>query len=718
MTDAAMAILKARYLRDGETPKEMFRRVAEAVAKALPEHKRSGLVGQWATIMERGWFLPNSPTLMNAGGEIGQLAACFVLPVDDSLSGIFDAVKSAALVHQSGGGTGFDFSKLRPEGDMVRSTRGVASGPVAFMQTFNVATEAIKQGSKRRGANMGVLRVDHPDIERFIKCKAEDGVLSNFNISVGLTDEFMEAATSWGSYELVNPRTGKAVKTCDAALVLEWIVRGAWRNGEPGVLFLDAIERGNPTPHLGRLEATNPCGEQPLLPYEACNLGSVNLGAMYMDDASAVPPSVDGDSTILEHINWVRLSRVVRLAVQFLDCCIDVGRYPLGQIAEAVRRTRKIGLGFMGLADLLIRLRVPYDSEEGVMVAGAVAEFIRQEAVEQSRLLAEELGPYPAFTGDGVPQRNATLTTVAPTGTISMVADASSGCEPLFGVAFEKRGVLGGDTLVQVNAPFVEMAKQYGFYSEELMRKIAVNGGSVQGLDEVPLSAQRLLRTALEIDWGWHVRMQSTIQAHVDNAVSKTINLPNDAPVEDVRSAIVGAWMQGCKGLTLYRSGSRETEVITVGPRPAPTATQVPAARPDVLEGSTRRLSTPCGTLWVTVNTHEGQPFEVFCQIGRAGSDVGAFTEAVARLISLALRCGVPLDEIVNQLRGIGGSGQVGFGPNAVRSVPAAIAQALESVGGVTPEPDTRDLCPECGAYSLVRESGCKHCESCGYSAC
>lgn len=724
-------ILAQRYLRrkdDGtmETMDDMFRRVARAAARAWPGNDREE---EFFGMMKRMEFLPNSPTLMNAGTEEAQNAACFVLPVEDSLDGIFDSVKAAALVHKSGGGTGFDFSKLRPSGADVRSTGGVASGPVSFMQVFNAATEAIKQGGKRRGANMGILRVDHPNIEEFITCKDDSAVLTNFNISVGITDEFMTAAAANTAYNLIDPRTGKPVGTRSANEVLQLIAAQAWKNGEPGMVFLDTIERDNPTPALGKISATNPCGEQPLLPYEACHLGSINLsqfcGASSIEPlarviGSAQAKTLTKDVEALQYIDWVRLQDTVHLAVDFLDSIIDASVYPLEEITEAVRKTRKIGLGFMGLADLFALLGVRYDSEAAETIAEVIANFITSEARLASHGLALQRGSFPAWEQSKYdkPMRNATVTTVAPTGTISMIANCSSGCEPLFGVAYIKRQILGSGTMAQVSPIFENEAKTRGFHSEELMMRIAENGGSVTDIAEIPQDVKDRFRTALEIPWEWHVRLQAAVQRGTDNAVSKTINMPNGATVEDVKAAYLQAWKSGCKGITVYRSGSREIEVVsTASKTQAEEATHeiMPQERPETLMGTTRRMATPTGTLWVTVNQHEGKPFEVFCQIGRAGSDVYAFTEAIARLVSLALRSGVDVESIVGQLAGIGGNGKVGFGPKAVLSVPDAIAKALAA----TPATIVRhDLCPECGDYTLIREAGCTHCTSCGYSAC
>ncbi len=738
LTPEAMTILESRYLlkdKEGniiETPEQMCLRLAREAARAGVRYQgtresEDERVRLFYWLLVDGLFSPNSPTWMNAGTANSQNAACFVLPVEDSLPQIFDAVRAAALIHQSGGGTGFDFSKLRPKGDVVRSTGGVASGPVSFMSVFNAATETIKQGGKRRGANIGILRVDHPDIESFITCKQDNAALANFNISVGITDSFMQAVEDDAQYELINPRSKQATGARHARDIFTKIVNHAWRNGEPGVVFLDRLEENNPTPALGRITATNPCGEQPLLPYEACHLGSVNLQRMYReepvsDDALAQELSPSGSFTEvcrnvlaseIRHIDWPLLRTTVHGAVDFLDSIIDVSEYPLPEIGQMVRTTRKIGLGFMGLADLLILLGVEFASEKAELLAEAVSRFVTYEARLKSEQMAAERGPFPAFAESRYaemgepPLRNATVTTVAPTGTISMVANASSGCEPLFGVAFTKLNVLGGKSLTQVNSLFLEDAKKRGIYSEELMEKIAENGGSLSGIAGIPDDMAVLYRTALEISWEWHVRIQAAVQRGIDNAVSKTINLPGNATCDDVRAAFTLAHRLRCKGITVYRSGSREVEVISTKakaeapgiapPRledlcepPTPRGRKPytvddtlwgrlqPIDRPETLCGITKRIATPSGTLWATMNLYDHRPFEMFCQIGRAGTDIYAFTESIARLISLALRAGVDPGEIARQLRGIGGSGQVGFGPNKVLSVPDAIGRMLE----------------------------------------
>ena len=731
LTPDAMTILESRYLlrnKEGaitETPEQMCARVAREAAKAGARYEgckedAEQRFRRFYYMLIEGLFSPNSPTWMNAGTPNPQNAACFVLPVEDSLSKIFDAVKNAALIHQSGGGTGFDFSSLRPAGDVVRSTGGVASGPVSFMAVFNSATETIKQGGKRRGANIGILRVDHPDIESFITCKEDNNTLVNFNISVALTDLFMKAVEEGAEYEIFNPRDGKPVGKKDARAIFHKLVAHAWKNGEPGIVFLDRINSDNPTPGLGRISATNPCGEQPLLPYEACNLGSINLQKVFKETESDTDvldrdylPEGLADACEAEmmpeirKVDWALLSDVVRNSVDFLDSIIDVSEYPIKEISDRVRTTRKVGLGMMGFADLLILLGLPYGSAKSELMARLISNFITGEARIESARLAAERGPFPAFEGSafdvlgGPAMRNATVTTVAPTGTISMIANASSGCEPLFGVAFTKQNVLGGKQLTQTNPIFIEDLKRRGLLSDELTAKVADNGGSVRGIAEIPDDMKELYRTALEIPWEWHVRIQAAIQSGTENAVSKTINMMNDASPEDVGKAYMLAYRLGCKGLTVYRSGSREIEVISSGqqkkleggareeeshkPYTVPCSLWgmvKPIDRPEELAGITKRVATPSGTLWATLNMYADRPFDIFCQILRAGTYIYAFTESIARLISLCLRAGVDPSEIVKQLRGIGGSGHTGFGPNKVLSVPDAIGRMLEQAIG------------------------------------
>ncbi len=732
---AALRVLEERYLakRNGkpiETADEMCRRVAQAVAEAERLHGQGTMTAEEAAeafydLMVSRKFLPNSPTLMNAGkGNGQQLSACFVLPVEDSMEGIFDALKYAAIIHKSGGGTGFSFSRLRPEGSEVSTTQGVASGPVSFMKVFDAATESVKQGGTRRGANMGILRVDHPDILKFIECKLDGGV-TNFNISVAATDAFMKALAEDGEYDLVAPHTGQVVGRLRAREVFDRICRAAWASGDPGMIFIDRINRSaaNPTPELGLIEATNPCGEQPLLPFEACNLGSVNLSLMVTEDW-------DG-------IDWAELERVVRLSVRFLDDVIDVNPYPLPQIHEMVKGNRRIGLGVMGWADLLFKLGIPYDSEAALELAEEVMAFINRVGHDESARLAQERGPFPnwprSIYRDSQPLRNATVTTIAPTGTISIIADCSSGIEPAFALAYTHRA--NGRELEFVNPVFKEAARRRGFDSPELMSALA-RQGTLRGLD-VPDDVRRVFVTAMEIDPEWHVRMQAAFQRHTDNAVSKTINMPNSATVEDVKRAYLLAYELGCLGITVFRDGCKGTQVLNVGTAKKEETRPVPAAvkpRPEVVSGYTRQVKAPEGTVNITLNSDQDGLLEVFINVGKAGSDIAALAEALGRLISLALRLPSPMSqnerakEIAGQLKNIGGSKFVGFGPNRVRSLPDAVAQALEKHLGLAENGGngngkaqlqlTGNLCPGCGNNSLVYEEGCRKCPVCGYSEC
>jgi len=579
----AISVLERRYLlkdesgRIIETPSQMFRRVAKAIASIDAIYDKSANVEaieeEFYRVMANLEFLPNSPTLMNAGTDIGQLSACFVLPVGDSIEEIFDALKYMALIHKSGGGTGFSFSRLRPRGDIVKSTMGVASGPVSFMKIFDVATEVIKQGGRRRGANMGILRVDHPDIIEFITAKEKEGVLTNFNISVGVTDEFMEAVENDEYYSLVNPRNGAIVRRLKARAIFDLMATAAWKTGDPGLIFLDEINRRNPTPHVSVIESTNPCGEVPLLPYESCNLGSVNLSRMVKDG----------------EIDWDKIRRTVRTAVHFLDNVIDANNYPIPQIEKATKANRKIGLGVMGFAEMLIKLGIPYDSEEAVTTAEKVMSFISEEARKKSVELGEERSSFPNFPGSiwekmgYKAMRNATVTSIAPTGTISIIAGTSSGIEPLFAVAFV-RNVMGTQ-LFEINPVFEQISKERGFYSTELISKIAKTG-SVQGLSEIPPDVRRLFVTALEIAPEWHVRMQAAFQKYTDNAVSKTVNLPHEATIDDVKRIFMMAWKLKCKGITVYRYGSKAEQVLVVGGIQAPSASVIMSPPPYVQASS------------------------------------------------------------------------------------------------------------------------------------
>lgn len=556
----ALKILEARYLRkdeDGtviETPEDLFGRVAKNIASAekLYDEDSEYWEERFYSMMSKLDFLPNSPTLMNAGNDLQQLAACFVLPVEDSMEGIFTSLKNAALIHKSGGGTGFSFSRLRPKNDHVKSTQGVASGPLSFMKVFDSATEVIKQGGKRRGANMGIMKVDHPDILDFITAKENNDVLNNFNISVGLTENFMEAVLSNSTYALKDPRTGEEVESLNAKTVFDLIVTMAWKNGEPGMVFLDRINKFNPTPNVGEIESTNPCGEQPLLPYEACNLGSINLANFVKD----------------KQVDFQRLGEVVGVAVRFLDDVIDVGKYPLAEIEEMVKSNRKIGLGIMGFADMLFQMEIPYNSDKGIETAKVVMKFIRDVGRKESEALAKKKGVFPNFKGsmfdkaDMPNVRNATITTIAPTGTLSMIANASSGVEPLFALSFIKN-VMDGNEMLIVNKHFEDIAKERGFYSEELMRKIA-NKGSISSFDEIPEDLKKVFVTAFEISPEWHLRMQAAFQEYTDNAVSKTVNFGKDATLKDVEDVFILAYNLGCKGVTVYRDGSRSEQVLNI----------------------------------------------------------------------------------------------------------------------------------------------------------
>ncbi len=740
LTKNALTVLEKRYLRKDEegNPLEdadgMFRRVANAVAEAELRYGGSdrhveGLAGEFYEFMRDLEFLPNSPTLMNAGRDLGQLSACFVLPIEDSMDSIFETVKNTALIHKSGGGTGFSFSRLRPASDVVRSTNGVSSGPISFMEVFNSATEAIKQGGTRRGANMGCLRVDHPNILDFITCKQNTTRLTNFNISVLLTEEFMDAVAESRDYDLISPRTGQPVKSLNAAKVFDMIVNMAWANGEPGVIFIDRVNRDNPTPNLGNIESTNPCGEQPLLPYESCNLGSINLAQMLNE--------VDGRI----EIDWDRLRRAVRLAVRFLDNVIDVNRYPLDEIEQMTRGNRKIGLGVMGFSDMLIRHGVPYDSEEGVSIAEQVMSFVSNEGKKASGELASERGVFPNFRGsvydrhDGMEVRNATVTTIAPTGTLSIIASCSSGIEPLFAISYVKR-VLDGAELVEVNPHFERVARERGFHSDELMRKIA-DRGRVRGMAEVPEDVQRVFATALDISPSWHVRMQAAFQRFTDNAVSKTVNFPEDATPGEVRQVYELAYQEGCKGCTIYRYGSREAQVLNVAGKDKKTAQDAPAAvrgprpRPTRTHGATERLGTGCGTMYVTINEDDQGLCEVFVAMGKTGGCNASQLEAIGRLISLSLRAGVDPHSIHKHLRGIRCQSPAWGNGGAIMSCADAIGIAVEHyleerktgvATDVISKPSERldvlvGACPECKS-AVEHASGCIVCRCCGWSRC
>ena len=653
---------------------------------ALQKTERQATEDAFYQVMRRLEFLPNSPTLMNAGRELQQLSACFVLPVEDSLDSIFTKVKQTALIHKSGGGTGFAFSRLRPEGDVVGSTGGVASGPVSFINAFDAATDVVKQGGTRRGANMGILHVTHPDILSFITSKEDGQHLSNFNISVAVTEDFMRRVEHDQTYDLVNPRTGRITGQLNAREVFERMTELAWRTGDPGIVFLDRINRDNPNPQLGDIESTNPCGEQPLLPYESCNLGSLNVARMVQ---------YDGDDVA---IDWERMSEVIGTAVHMLDSVIDMNDYPIDEIADMSRRTRRIGLGVMGWSDLLIQMGVRYDSDEALELAERVMEFIQRETYRASEALAEARGPFPewersAYNRGENPQRmrNSAPVTIAPTGTISIIAGASSGIEPLFALSYV-RNVMDNTRLVEGNNYFEAVARNEGFYSEELMEQLAAVG-SLEDLD-VPGWVKEVFRVSHDIDPRWHVKMQGAFQKYTDNAVSKTINFPHDATVDDVAEAYQSAYALGCKGITVYRDGSKAEQVLSTGAseeaseagtQPAVVEIEVPGPRvprerPRQTRGITERVRTGHGNMYVTVNLDDvGNPFEVFGTMGKAGGCDAALLEAVSRLVSLALRAGIDTGEVTRQLRGITCCPAWDDG-TLVRSGPDAVAIVLDNL--------------------------------------
>ncbi len=725
----AQVVLKKRYLRKGldgtpiETPKEMFWRVAASIASMENEYSASphtigDLARDFYAMMTEYDFLPNSPTLMNAGTDLGQLAACFVLPVGDSMDEIFDAVKHAALIHKSGGGTGFSFSRLRPKDSRVGSTGGVASGPISFLKIFNTATEQVKQGGTRRGANMGILRVDHPDILEFIRAKEREGDLNNFNLSVALTEKFMQAVEKDEEYELIAPQSQEVIEKIKAREVFELLVRKAWESGDPGIIFIDRINRDNPNPDQGAIESTNPCGEQPLLPYEACNLGSINLAKFVI--------SRDG----AKDIDWDRLRKIIHLSVRFLDNVIDASQYPLDLITETVRKNRKIGLGVMGWADLLYQLGLPYDSRRGLALGEKVMEFLQNESKFASAELARERGPFPSYETSVYkgrsqgPFRNATTTTIAPTGTLSIIAGCSSGVEPLFALCFVRQ-VMDGEKLTEANGYFVQALHDTGCYSDMLMAEV-VEKGSIRNMDFLPEELRKVFATAMDIEPVWHLKMQAAFQKYTDNAVSKTVNLPSSATQEDIHNIYWMAYEEGCKGVTVYRDGCKSVQVLCTGD--GTKAGKIdeecrPMGRPDIVYGFTQKVRTGLGELYLTVNEVDGRPFEVFATIGRSGRSITAKAEAIGRLVSLALRSGVHVREIVKQLKGIGGEHPVFQKKGMLLSIPDAVSWVLENkyLQGNTPQTAGMSLskseCKECGT-ELVFQEGCFVCPSCGFTKC
>lgn len=732
LTANALRVLQKRYLGKDingqieETPRGMFMRVASHIAQAEKNYNKNAKAvaeaeRRFFDLMTSLKFLPNSPTLMNAGRPLGQLAACFVLPVQDSMEDIFDSLKNAALIHKSGGGTGFSFSRLRPKNSMVGSTGGVASGPVSFMKIFNTATEQVKQGGTRRGANMGILRVDHPDIMEFITCKKNNDTLNNFNISVAVTDAFMQAVTEKADYDLISPQTKEVTGTLNAAAVYDLLVNNAWQNGDPGIIFIDKINVDNPTPELGEIESTNPCGEQPLLPMEACNLGSINL-ALFVKDADGKP-----------EFDYEDLESVVHGAMHFLDNTIDMSIYPLPEIEAMVKGNRKVGLGVMGFADMLYQMKVGYNTEQALDLSRKIMAFIQRAAIDASAELAKKRGNFlnydrSVFKDSGVPRRNATCTTIAPTGTISIIANCSSGIEPLFALSFV-RNVMDNDKLVEVNPHFEAEAKKLGFYSDELMEAIS-NKGSVHDLAEVPANLRKTYVTAHDISPEWHVRMQASFQEFTDNAVSKTVNMPAEATVENVYEVYNLAYTLGCKGITIYRDGSKEEQVLSFGKKitedgcvPADGSSAAVRQRPDLLTGFTAKVKTGMGELYITINELDGHPFEVFATIGKSGRSTTAKTEAIGRLISLAFRSGISVDKVVRQLKGIGGEHPVFQNGGLVLSIPDGIARVLEKQylkSDLKPSVHNSllgETCPECG-QTISFEEGCMMCHFCGFNKC
>jgi len=776
-TEQAVKVLEERYLKKDnngktiETPEEMCWRVSWEVASAEARWGKTKkeileTAKDYYNLLVKHEFLPNSPTLMNAGtGNNLQYSACFVIPVEDSIEGIFDALKYQALIHKTGGGTGFSFSRLRPHGSMVKTSSGTASGPVSFMRIFDAATNEVKQGGKRRGANMGILRVDHPDILEFIHCKEEGGI-TNFNISVGITDKFIEAYKEGKDYELINPKTKEVSGKLSAKLVFDEIVKSAWKTGDPGVIFIDRMNEGtsNPVPLLGPIESTNPCGEVPLYPFDSCNLGSIFLNYFVRKD-----PELDSVS-----IDWEKLGEVTKKAIRFLDGVIEVNPYTLPQIRQITLAIRRIGLGVGGWADLLIELGIPYDSDEALSLAEKLMSFVNEKAKEESIKLAKERGSFPLWQEsiykNDFPRRNSTVTTIAPTGTISIIAGASSGIEPLFAIAYEHivRDRHLDRKLTFVNPKFEEVLKEKGVWSDEIKNKVAKEG-VVRAIAEVPEDIRKIFGTAHEIDPIWHIKMQAAFQKYTENAVSKTINLKHGSKEEDIKNAYLSAWDIGCKGMTIFRDGSKSAQVLNLGLNDKKEKNgeikevfQEPLiTRPFRVSGSTYRITTPMGTAFITINENERkEPIELFVNIGKAGSDLAAMAEALGRTISTAFRFRGDLPpkerakEIALQLSGIGGRRSVGFGPAKILSLPDAVSIALSchysfkiNGNGVLPsgtvstvratqhqetgasldpaavaislsETHIGDICPSCGSSALVYEEGCSKCHACGHSEC
>lgn len=754
ITENAKTVLEKRYLtRDPknkvvETVEGLFHRVAHAIASADLAYDSKADVKSLEALFYKTMtdldFLPNSPTLMNAGKPLGQLSACFVLPVPDSMEGIFDAIKNAALIHKSGGGTGFSFSRLRSTGSTVKSTGGVASGPISFMKVFNAATEAVKQGGTRRGANMGILRVDHPDILQFINCKSDTGEITNFNISIAITEKFMEAVKAGSDYDLIDPLTKKSVGKLNAKTVYDTIVKAAWSTGEPGIIFLDRINRYNVVPSKGEIESTNPCGEQPLLPYESCNLGSINLSNMLKEGKKG--PEIDYD----------KLERTIEIGVHFLDNVIDINKYPLEIIDETTRATRKIGLGIMGFADMLLKLGIPYNSKRCIELAGSLMKFIDDKGKEKSRELAKIRGAFPLFEEsifkDSEKIRNATVTTIAPTGTLSIIAGCSSGIEPNFAYVYI-RNVMDNTEMIEVNPILKAELEKRGLYTDKLMKKIA-SAGTLAHIQEIPKDIKEVFVASHDVSPEYHIKVQAAFQNYTDNAVSKTVNFSNEATIGDVDKVYMLAYELGCKGVTIYRDGSRQMQVLNIGkvkktdsetknivsvmenPEHRSIAIK-PRPRPDVVKGFTEKVQIGCGNLYVTVNFDDKGIVEVFTNTGKAGG-CPSQSESTARLVSVSLRSGIDVQTIINQLKGIRCPSTIRQPGMKVTSCPDAIAKVIEKVvqiqketyGDVTPQtveisevkpiqspPQQQASCPECGK-PLEHSGGCVTCRNCGYSKC
>ncbi len=753
ISDNAKVVLEKRYYKKDskgrliENWEKMVSRVANDISNGDDE-----LSKQFFALLDSGFFMPNSPTLMNAGNDLQQLSACFVLPIEDSIDSIFTSIKNAALIHKSGGGTGFSFSRLRETDARVKTTSGVSSGPISFLKVFNSATDAVKQGGTRRGANMAILNIDHPQIIDFITAKSDPSQLTNFNLSVGITHSFMEALSKDSTFDLVSPQSGRVTDTLKASDIFNLIVELAHKNGEPGIVFIDRLNKYNPTPHVGNIESTNPCGEQPLLPNEACNLGSIDVARFFE-----------------KRFDWDKLGEIVAESVLFLDCVIDRSKFPLPEIDKMAKANRKIGLGIMGFADLLYKMGIPYDSDEAVEFAKKLMEFIDYAAKEKSVDLAMKKGEFPNYKGSIYEQgklfrdkvsknweklsadiqangiRNATLTTIAPTGTISMICNTSSGVEPQFSLVYIK-DVMDGEKLLYVNPVLEQKLKDTGLFSQKLMEKIAEKG-SLAEIDEIPAEIKKVFVTSHDISPEWHIKMQAAFQEYTDNAVSKTINFNQSATREDIRKSYLLAFELGCKGVTVYRDGSRQNQVLNVGSLKNDTAKQddriVPRTRPEFMHGVTRKIETGCGHLYITINADENGAFEVFTQMGKVGGCPSAQLEAIARLASLCLRSNVKIESMIQQLRGIHCPSPMWFKGTIITSCADAIARSLDSylklykagkINGLNNDCDEYEddksenndkngrktiggSCPDCGGVIEFSE-GCKKCHLCGWSKC